>query len=118
MLLVTFVQGCSPTPHTQAYELLCPTPLCRRGRAGKGFDRKYRLCLHLVNAKANIKGSTGHGVTEHEADRLADEAVTAAEARLQEAVEDQAGAAATEGDVSTDLSGMEPLEMLFDFENL
>ena len=93
-------------------------PLCRRGRAGKGFDRKYRLCRHLVNAKANIKGSTGHGVAEHEADRMTDDAVTAAEARLQAAVEEQAGSAATEGDMSTELSGVEPLEMLFDFENL
>lgn len=93
-------------------------PLCSRGRAGKGFDRKYRLCRHLVNAKANVKGSTGHGVAEHEADRMSDEAVAAAEARLQEAIEDQASVAATERYMSSEMSGMEPMEMLFDFENL
>lgn len=94
-----------------------------------GFKRKYMLAQHLANAKANIKGSTAHGVAEHEADRLADKAVTAAKAdlaKLQTAstgsthssAPRQATSGSTDEDCNTALNGMETFEMLFDYEGL
>lgn len=93
-------------------------PLCRKGRPGMGFKRKYMLAQHLGNAKANVKGSTGHGIAEHKATRLANEAVAVAKARLQTAATEQAASGSIEEDLDTALNGMEQFEMLFSLENL
>ena len=46
-------------------------PGCPRGISRNGFKRKDRLVTHLVNRNSNGKISSGHGIPNIEAQRIA-----------------------------------------------